>query len=110
MISGKPLTVKTDKLLMVMMKFKIHPKVIDLIVNIYKEDSTILTDNNSINESMDITSGIRQGCNGSTVLFLMVTYIVIEELTKLQIGVKIQKIFGIVFDQSYTECLHVKPR
>ena len=85
-------SVKRDKLLDVMMKFKIHPKVIDLIVSIYKEDSTMLTDNNSIEENINITSGIRQGCNGSTVLFLMVTYIIIEEITKLQIGVKIRDI------------------
>ena len=43
-------------------------------------------------DEINISSGIRQGCNGSTVLFLMITYIIIEELTKLNIGIKINNI------------------
>ena len=41
---------------------------------------------------MEITSGIKQGCNGSTVLFLLITYIIIEELNKLRMGFKIKKL------------------
>ena len=83
-------SVKRSKLLEVMKKFKIHPKVIDLIINVYKEDSTALTLNSREIDRLPITSGIRQGCNGSTVLFLMITYLIIEELTKLNLGVKIR--------------------
>ena len=43
-------SVNSDKLLEVMTRYKIHPKVIDLIVNIYKEDSTTVTQNNRQNK------------------------------------------------------------
>ena len=85
-------SVKRDKLLEVMKKYKIHTKVIDMIVNIYKNDSTRLIKNNNEIDKIDISSGIRQGCNGSTVLFLMVTYLIIQEITRLNIGIKINNI------------------
>ena len=85
-------SVNRDKLLEVMTKYKIHPKVIDLIINIYKEDSTTVTQNNRTIDKISIRSGIRQGCNGSTVLFLMVTYLIIEEITKLNIHIKLNGI------------------
>ena len=43
-------------------------------------------------EDVYITSGIRQGCNGSTVLFLLITYIIIEEISKMKLGIKINSI------------------
>ena len=37
-------------------------------------------------KEMDIQSGIRQGCTGSTVLFKLITYMIIEELEKKEKG------------------------
>ena len=81
-------SVKRDKLLEVMKKYKIHSKVIDLIINVYKNDTTKLIKNNQTIDDIEIYSGIRQGCNSSTVLFLMITYLIIEELTKLNVGIR----------------------
>ena len=75
-------------LLEVMKRYKIHYKVIDLIVNVYKNDTTKLIKNNQTIDDIEIYSGIRQGCNSSTVLFLMITYLIIEELTKLNVGIR----------------------
>ena len=57
-----------------MMKFKIDSNVIEIIANIYSHDSTELFINNNKQAEIEVTSGIRQGCNGSTILFLLVTY------------------------------------
>ena len=85
-------SVQRDKLLEAMMKYKIHPKVIDLIIKIYSNDTTALVKDREEIDTIQISSGIRQGCNGSTVLFLLITYIIIEELTQQRIGVRINNI------------------
>ena len=58
-------------LIKVMMKYKIHPKLIDLIAEIYTNDKTKMFINNKEICEIEITNGIRQGCNGSTTIFLM---------------------------------------
>ena len=75
-----------------MKRYKLHTKIIDIIINIYNNEKTILTRDKEIIDEMEITSGIKQGCNGSTVLFLLITYIIIEELNKLRIGFKTKKL------------------
>ena len=41
-----------------------------------------------------VTSGIRQGCTGSTVLFKIVTsYIIMQELTATRLGFRNRKLF-----------------
>lgn len=59
-----------------MMKYKIHTKLISFIANIYVGEQKcswikVLSD-------VNITNGIRQGCNRSTILFLMVTYMIMK--------------------------------
>ena len=74
-------SIKRDTLIKVMMKYKIHPKIIDFIAAIYSGDKTRMYMNDTLQCEVNITNGIRQGCNGSTVLFLMVTYLIIDKLT-----------------------------
>merc|ERR1711895_274870 len=69
------------KLIEVLIGYKINPKIIDLIVQMYKDDYTIIKLGN-MQEKMEITGGIRQGCCISTLLFKLVTFKVIEELRK----------------------------
>merc|ERR1712121_458619 len=76
------------KLIEVLIGYKINPKIIDLIVQMYKDDYTILKLGN-MEEKMEITGGIRQRCCISTLLFKLVTFKVIEKLrkeTKYKIG------------------------
>ena len=66
--------------------FKIHPKIINIIADIYSNDSTKLFLNNKEISEVDISSGIRQGCNISALLFVMVTYKIIEQIHNIGYG------------------------
>ena len=51
-----------------LMHYRVHPKIIDTIVNIYRNDHTDVHIGD-IKKNIKITSGIRQGCTGSAMLF-----------------------------------------
>merc|ERR1711888_425731 len=74
-------SIDRKKLIEVLIEFKINPKIIDLIVQMYKDDHTIIKLGN-MNEKIEVTGGIRQGCCISTLLFKMVTFKIIEKLRK----------------------------
>ena len=73
--------------------FKIHTNVINVIANIYNGDQTNLKLNNEELDTINITSGIRQGCNGSALLFIIVTYKIILEIRKTGYGFKDDNIY-----------------
>ena len=72
----------------VLLKNKIHPKIIEVKSKIYMGDTTNIKLNGKIYATTEITSGIRQGCNGSALLFIMVTYVIIDEIQKFDKGYK----------------------
>ncbi|CAL4119723.1 unnamed protein product, partial [Meganyctiphanes norvegica] len=61
------------------MKYKVDPLVIDLIAKIYRNDKTQIN-MLGVEETLNVTSGIRQGCTVSTELFKLVTYEIIKKL------------------------------
>ena len=65
-------SIKRDTLIQVLKKYIIHPKIIDIIAHIYEKDKTQVYFNNMHQEDIDVASGIRQGCNCSSNLFLMI--------------------------------------
>ena len=69
------------KLIEILIEYGINPKIIDMIVQMYKNDFTVIN-LGKMNEKVEVTGGIRQGCCISTLLFKMVTYKIIEELRK----------------------------
>merc|ERR1712121_240315 len=69
------------KLIEVLIGYKINPKIIDLIVQMYKEDHTVIK-LGSMAEKIEVTGGIRQGCCISTLLFKLVTFKIIEKLRR----------------------------
>ena len=73
-------SIKRDALIYVLKKYKIHPRIIDLIAHIYGNDTTKIYFNGTHQTDIDITSGIRQSCTGSSSLFLLVTYFIIEKM------------------------------
>ena len=73
-------SVKREALIEVLMKYKVDPTIIETIGEIYNEDKTIVTVRKDINKEISVTSGIRQGCTGSTTLFKLITYVIIKEL------------------------------
>ena len=69
------------KLIEVLIEYKINPKIIDLIVQMYKDDHTVIKLGNMV-EKIEVTGGIRQGCCISTLLFKLVTFKIIEKLRR----------------------------
>ena len=105
-------SVRRNKVIDIMKKYKVHPEVISSVVAIYGEDSTIIKLNNDNEQSIDITSGIRQGCTGSTTLFKLVTYEIAKELMSTRMGYNDRNIYlplllfaddGLVLSQSEKE-------
>ena len=72
-------SIKRDTLIYAL-KYRIHPLIIDVIANRYSKDKTQLYFNSILQDDINITSAIRQGCNGSSNLFLLVTYLIIEKM------------------------------
>ena len=72
------------------MRFKINPQIINLIVQMYEGDRTIIQ-LGRMKEDIEVTGGIRQGCCISTLLFKMVTFTMIEDLRNLAKKYKIRE-------------------
>jgi len=66
-------SIDRKRLIEVLVKFKINPLIIDLIVQMYEGDSTIIQ-LGRMKKKIEVTGGIRQGCCISTLLFKMVTF------------------------------------
>merc|ERR1711874_791907 len=67
------------KLIEVLIKFKVNPQIINLIVQMYERDKMTIQVGR-MKETIEVTGGIRQGCSISTLLFKMVTFTIIEDL------------------------------
>ena len=65
-----------------MKRYGLHSNIIDFIVNIYRQDTTEIYMNNEKQTDIDVSSGIRQGSNCSSTLFILITYYITEELYK----------------------------
>merc|ERR1711913_92345 len=76
-------SIDRQKLIEVLIGYKINPLIIDLIVQMYQEDCTIIK-LGKMNKKVEVTSGIRQGCCISTLLFKLVTFKIIDELREKQ--------------------------
>merc|ERR1711874_225234 len=72
-------SIDRKKLIEVLVDFKINPQVIDMIVQMYQNDNTVIKLGN-MKKKVEVTSGIRQGCCISTLLFKMVSFKIIDEL------------------------------
>ena len=62
-----------------MIKYKLNPFIIDVIVKLYEDDETLMRIGGK-EERVKVTSGIRQGCTASTELFKLVTFEIIRKL------------------------------
>ena len=66
----------------ILKELRIDSKMIYFIVRIYREDSTKIQLEKNKEIEIEVTSGIRQGCTASTVLFKLITYKIIEKNEK----------------------------
>ena len=88
---------KREQIIVALMKYKIHPKIIDTVANIYKQDTTSIKIGDK-ELKMDITSGIRQGCTGSTIFFKLITYMIIEQIEYIGKGFSNEEVnIGVLF-------------
>ena len=74
-------SIDRGKLIETLVKYKIHPHIINLIAKVYSGDETVVGLGGKEGR-IKVTSGIRQGCTASTVLFKLITYIIIDNLHK----------------------------
>ena len=74
-------SVNRGKLIEVLIKYRVNPKIIELIVQLYAADETTIN-LGRMKETIEVTCGIRQGCSISTLLFKMVTFCIIEDVQK----------------------------
>merc|ERR1711895_56589 len=74
-------SIDRQKLIEVLISFNINPMIIELIVQMYQADSTIIK-LGKMNKKVEVTSGIRQGCCISTLLFKLVKFRIIDDLRK----------------------------
>ena len=72
-------SIDRSKLIEVLKEYRVHPNMIDLIAKVYSSDRTTLSFGD-IEEEIEITSGIKQGCTVSTTLFKLVTYMIMTNL------------------------------
>ena len=70
------------RLIEVLVKFRVNPQIINLIVQMYEGDRTIIQ-LGRMKECIEVTGSIRQGCSISTLLFKMVTFTMIDDLRNL---------------------------
>lgn len=91
-------SIKREKIVEALKKYKIHPDVIESIANIYQGDKTVVKVNQDVEKEIPVTSGIRQGCTGSTVLFKLITYMILQEIEKGRSGYRDEKFnIGLLF-------------
>ena len=81
-------SIKRETMVQILKELRIDSKIIDFIVRIYREDSTKIQLEKNKEIEIEVTSGIRQGCTASTVLFKLITYKIIEETRKTE-GIQI---------------------
>lgn len=90
-------SIDRGKLISILMEYKVDPFTVGLIAEIYVGDKTKIKFGGTNILDIEITSGIRQGCNGSTTLFLLVTYHIIKQIQL--------KLHGFQTDSQRIHCL-----
>ena len=68
-------SIKRAKRIETLIQYKVHYNIIEVVANIYKDDYTEIQFGD-IRKNIEITTGITQGCTGSTILSKCVTYVI----------------------------------
>jgi len=75
-------SINRGKMIQAMKYYKAHFKDIDKVAEIYQGDKTFINFGEIKDLEIEISSGIRQGCTGSTTLFKLITYKIMEKMEK----------------------------
>ena len=81
-------SIRREKVLEVLKDMKVPVEIVDLIKKGYVGDRTRVEVGDS-KVLVEMNSGIRQGCTASALIFKMVTYKIIEELSRRAEGVRL---------------------
>ena len=105
-------SVKRESIIFALRKYKCEPRIIEIIANLYTEDTTTLILNEEKVGEMTVKSGIRQGCTVSPLLFIMVLNHIIDEIVSTKAGFRNDAVYvpvlffaddGMLLSQSQEE-------
>jgi hypothetical protein len=80
-------------LIATMKKYECDRMCIEVVSRLYMGDTTEVFVGNSKMGEIEVTNGIRQGCTGSPLLFVMVVNTIIEKICDARIGFKNEKFY-----------------
>ena len=76
-----------EKLIEVLIRYKINPLIIDMIIQMYEGDSTTIQ-LGKMKSKIEVTSGIKHGCAISTLHFKMITFTLRLDVTALLLSLE----------------------
>ena len=79
-------SIKRSSIIKTLIKYRCEPQLIDVICQLYDRDTTSVYFNNKLVGQVEISSGIRQGCTGSPLLFIMVLNSIIDKIERSRVG------------------------
>lgn len=79
-------SIKREHIILALKKYKCDPQVINILAALYVEDNTEIIFNGKHMGTVGVSSGIRQGCTGSPLLFIMVLNYIIEKIIESKLG------------------------
>ena len=79
-------SIKRSQIVKVLIKYRCDPLFIDMISELYQNDYMSVYFDGKLMGELQATSGIRQGCTGSLLVFILVVNYIIERVEKLKIG------------------------
>ena len=82
-------SVRRETIVEMLKEYRVAAEVIEVFRGVYCGDATRLELGNDKNIEMEISSGIRQGCTASNVIFKLITYKVIEAIGRKIDGVQV---------------------
>ena len=77
-------SVRRGNLVETLIDCKSHEDIITIVAEVYKGDKTLINYGGIKNIEIGVTSGIRQGCTGSTTLFKLITYKILERMEEVR--------------------------
>ena len=79
-------SIKRSCIVKALIKYRCDPLIIDVICQLYENDCTSVYFDNKLVGDIEVSSGIRQGCTGSPILFVMVLNFIIDRFERERIG------------------------
>ena len=84
-------SVNRGKMIETLKKYRVDPKLIEVIARIYSGDNTEVHVREDLRMNIEVSSGVRQGCSGSAVLFKLVVNMIINEVNEERGGFRNEK-------------------